>query len=212
MPILTVIVATRNRADLLPRALDSIAKQTLADFECLICDDGSSEDTLTAYRELMERLGPRFVLCEESPANAPGTGPGTARNRGLRRARGEFVTFLDDDDWFTEPNHFEVAVQSLRDAGADFFFSNRQGMRGTTVVIPDWYPGASELTRKRGLVRENPDIFEVSLRDYCSAMQRHFVHPGNVVLTRALALADGGGAPPGSAAACSMCGVAASCW
>ena len=191
-PLVSVVISTRNRADLLPRALASITAQTLGDFECIVVDDGSSEETRKAYRGLVLELGPRFRLETSFPAGSSGTGPASAKNRGLKTATGDYIAFLDDDDWWMARDHLEVAIGALRELQADYFFTNRQGMRGADVVIKDWYSDAPELVSGRR-VRTVLPIFEVSSRAFCAAMSRtRAPHPGNLVTTRERALFTGG--------------------
>lgn len=89
-PAFTVIVPTWNDAARLPRAIDSVLGQTLADFELVVVDDGSTDNT----REILERYSdPRLQVAHQGHAGAS-----AARNRGLRLANGRWVTFLDSDD------------------------------------------------------------------------------------------------------------------
>jgi glycosyltransferase involved in cell wall biosynthesis len=90
-PAITVVLNTYNRAELLPRALTSVLGQTHSDFEVVIVDDGSTDDTADVVTSVNdERV--RYVR----QANA---GLSVARNTGLSAARGNAVVFLDDDDW-----------------------------------------------------------------------------------------------------------------
>jgi glycosyltransferase involved in cell wall biosynthesis len=110
-PLVSVIIPTYNRAHLLPRALESVLGQTLEDFEVLIVDDGSTDDTA----DLVERYAAEDgrVCYLRQPANR---GVSAARNRGLREARGEFVAFLDsDDEWF--PSKLKKQVDRFRQVG-----------------------------------------------------------------------------------------------
>ncbi len=91
VPSFTVVVPTRNRAELLKQAVSSVLEQTLADFELLIVDDNSSDCTQTVVRAFND---PRVRLLQND--RAPG-GAG-ARNVGILHSRGEWVAFLDDDD------------------------------------------------------------------------------------------------------------------
>jgi GT2 family glycosyltransferase len=190
-PLVSVIVGTRNRAQLLPRAVDSIAAQTLANFECIVVDDGSDAGTLAAYERTLAKLGPRFRLHRTLPPDSAGTGPGSVRNRGLAVAAGGFVAFLDDDDWWIASDHLQVAVEALSTCGADYFFSNRQGLRDGVVLISDWYDRFPCLMNG-ALVRREPRVFEVSAHDFCQAMAYRPPNTGNLVMSRALVTAVGG--------------------
>ncbi len=102
-PAVSVIIPTYNRARLLPRALDSVFAQTCPDFELLVVDDGSTDDTRSVIARYAD---PRVRYLPQKNG-----GVSAARNRGLREARGEFVAFLDsDDEWFSQ----KLALQLQR--------------------------------------------------------------------------------------------------
>jgi hypothetical protein len=118
----SVIIPLYNKAPYVQRALDSVLAQSLRDFELIVVDDGSTD----AGDEIVARCrDPRVRLIRQTNA-----GPGAARNRGLREAKGELVAFLDaDDEWLPEylgraaeylRLHAEVAAISMgrRDTGA----------------------------------------------------------------------------------------------
>src|SRR5438876_3252 len=87
----SVVIATRNRRALLAEAIATVFDQTFADWELLVVDDCSSDDTpryLAGLDDTRIRIFRQTVPLERS----------AARNRGLREARGKFIMFLDDDD------------------------------------------------------------------------------------------------------------------
>ena len=94
-PTFTVLTATYNRAHLLPRVYESLQKQTFRDFEWLIVDDGSTDNTSQVIREL-ERNAP-FPIRYIAKTNG---GKPTAVNRGAREAKGTLLAILDSDDWY----------------------------------------------------------------------------------------------------------------
>ena len=93
MPRLSVIVPTRNRAALLAATLDSLTRQSLppADFEIIVVDDGSTDDTAA----VVDSFGPRLPALRRVPTSARGLHEG--RHAGLREARGEILVYADDD-------------------------------------------------------------------------------------------------------------------
>jgi len=106
MPQVSVVIPTYNRADLIPQTLLSVAEQTLTDWECIIVDDGSTDNTRAVVEGLSARDARfRYVWQENSSASA-------ARNHGIRLARGEFIAFLDSDDLFP-PDKLQWQVQVL---------------------------------------------------------------------------------------------------
>lgn len=89
-PAVSIILPTYNRAALLPRAVTSALAQTHPDFELIIVDDGSSDDTTAVVRTFAD---PRIVYLRRRHGGAA-----AAENAGLGIARGRFIAFLDDDD------------------------------------------------------------------------------------------------------------------
>jgi glycosyltransferase involved in cell wall biosynthesis len=106
-PAVSIILPTYNRAKFLPQAFDSIRAQTWTDWELIVIDDGSTDDTAS----LVERLGaglarpPRYVRQENQGAYG-------ARNTGLDLARGRYIAFFDSDDvWL--PHHLYDCTTAL---------------------------------------------------------------------------------------------------
>lgn len=89
-PRVTVVVPTYNRGPILRETIDSVLAQDFTDFELLVIDDGSTDDTARTVRSIPD---PRLEYIRQDNA-----GPSAARNLGIRRARGDLVAFLDDDD------------------------------------------------------------------------------------------------------------------
>jgi len=96
MPSVSVIITTHNRSSLLQQAIESVLHQSFQDYEIIIVDDGSTDDT----QKIVE---PHLVpgrVCYFFQNNA---GVAAARNAGVRLAKGKYVAFLDDDDiWLPE--------------------------------------------------------------------------------------------------------------
>ena len=90
-PVVSVVIATRNRRQLLSETISTVLDQTFVDFEVIVVDDASTDDTVSFVRSLPDpRI--RVVTRQERGERS------MARNAGLATARGEFVMFLDDDD------------------------------------------------------------------------------------------------------------------
>ena len=106
MPEVTVFIPTYNRAHFLPDAVDSILRQTFADFELLIIDDGSTDDTLN----VLERYRDRRLRVISNPGNL---GSPKTRNRGLDLAEGRFIAMLDSDD-AAHPDRLRRQVDFLK--------------------------------------------------------------------------------------------------
>lgn len=106
-PRVSVIIPTYNRARLLERSIDSVRAQTLQDWELLLVDDGSTDDTAGLAARLTSADRRIRYLSNDRTRGSAG-----ARNCGIRKAQGEFIAFLDSDDtWF--PPHLERALEYL---------------------------------------------------------------------------------------------------
>ncbi len=96
MPKVSVVIPTRNRADLVSRAITSVLTQTFSDSELVIVDDGSTDRT----GELIRRIGDSRITYLRHDISR---GVSVARNTAIARASAEFIAFLDDDDeWLPE--------------------------------------------------------------------------------------------------------------
>ncbi len=119
-PFFSVVIPTYNRAALLREALDSVFAQEFTDFEVIVVDDGSTDDTASVVRDYGVRI--RYLRQENR-------GPGAARNLGIAQAAGRYVAFLDSDDlWFPWTlGNFRDAIEETHGpslvAGTGFSFS-----------------------------------------------------------------------------------------
>lgn len=107
-PVVSVVMSAYNTARYLRESLDSIVNQTFTNFEFIIIDDGSTDDTLSILREY-EARDPRFRIISR-----PNTGLTKALNEALSHARGEFIARMDGDD-VALPERFEKQIAYLRD-------------------------------------------------------------------------------------------------
>jgi glycosyl transferase family 2 len=102
-PTVSVILPTYQRRELVRRAVASVMAQTYRDFELIVVDDGSTDDTGATLAPLGDRIRYRWQ---------PNRGVAAARNAGLRMARGSIVAFLDSDDLWL-PDHLAVVTEML---------------------------------------------------------------------------------------------------
>lgn len=129
----TVIIPSRNRPVLLRKAIDSVLMQTHSSVEILVVNDGSDGENELAYARLAEELSGkvRFLNLEKAKN---GHGQSGSINRGAEVAQGRFLCFLDDDDYWTDPNHLKRAFQSLENAKAEIYFANQVAVQGNTPI------------------------------------------------------------------------------
>jgi glycosyltransferase involved in cell wall biosynthesis len=107
MPFFSVILPTFNRAHLISEAIESVLHQSFNDWELIIIDDGSQDNTFEIIRSFVlndERLRYHF---------AHNRGLAMARNMGIQMSRGKYITFLDSDDEYL-PEHLQLRVEYLK--------------------------------------------------------------------------------------------------
>jgi len=100
----SVVVPTYNRADVLPETIDSVLAQTYKDYEIIIVDDGSTDNT----REILE---PYLSMDNISYVYQENKKQASARNKGIQNSKGEYIAFLDSDDlWHPRKLEYQVEI------------------------------------------------------------------------------------------------------
>lgn len=111
-PKVSIVIPVYNVEAFLARCLDSILAQTLREIEVICVDDGSVDHSV----EILNRYAAQDVRVQV--VTQENRGVGSARNRGFDRARGEYVLFLDSDDWI-DPAYCEALCVAAQRSGAD---------------------------------------------------------------------------------------------
>lgn len=105
-PYFSVVIPTYNRAEKLRKTIQSVVSQSFSDFEILVIDDGSTDDT----REMVSSFLDKRIRYDWAPNSG---GPATPRNRGIDMATAEWICFLDADDiWY--PDKLEHVVRVIK--------------------------------------------------------------------------------------------------
>src|SRR6266404_4270752 len=110
MPTVSVIIPTFNRSKLVVNAVQSVLGQTYRDYEIIVVDDGSTDNTAEALTPYMDRI--RYVYQANLGASA-------AQNRGLQLARGKWISILASDDLWL-PAKLEAQLKAVASLGEDF--------------------------------------------------------------------------------------------
>lgn len=130
-PLVSFYMTVKNGFPFLPDSIDSIRKQSYSNWEAVIVDDASCDDTLAYLREI-ERADARFrVIATE------GVGRGRALNIALENARGVYVANLDADD-LAHPQRIEIQISILKSTGSLFLYSDAEFVYDDGVA--DWLP------------------------------------------------------------------------
>ena len=111
-PKISVILSAYNEEKFIEKAIGSVINQTLEDIEIIIINDGSTDNTLNIINGYAKEDSRIKVINQEN------IGLGASRNKGMKIASGEYVTFLDADDWFTE-EAFEISYNEAKDKDTD---------------------------------------------------------------------------------------------
>ncbi len=115
--LVSVIVPTYNRKHMVATAVQSILNQTYRDLEIIVVDDGSTDSTEQTIRRIAAGASRPIRYVKK-----PNGGCASARNAGIKHAKGDAVAFLDSDDQFL-PEALESQVSTLKSSGADFVYS-----------------------------------------------------------------------------------------
>lgn len=124
--LVSIIMPTFNRAHFIEESLRAIQKQTYADFECLIIDDGSTDNTKEIVESFLQQDS-RFNYFKRP--NEYTKGPSGCRNFGLDQAQGDYIFFFDDDD-IPHPVNIYLCLQAIKVNNYDFCRYGRKTFHG----------------------------------------------------------------------------------
>jgi glycosyltransferase involved in cell wall biosynthesis len=131
MPKVSVIMPTFNAEKYICEAMDSVLNQVYKDFEIIVIDDGSNDDTQQILGQYGNKI--RYVYQENRGVSA-------ARNRGVCQAWGEYVAFLDADDiWLTEKLSSQVSIAE-QNPEIDLFFSDAEVFNDKGLLRTSYRP------------------------------------------------------------------------
>lgn len=146
-PIISVIVPVYNTGSYLPKCVDSILAQTEKNIELILVDDGSSDNSGTICDEYAAKDSRVRVIHKQN------AGVSEARNDGVRAAQGQFIAFVDADDWI-EPNMYERLLQEQRRTNSELVFCGFRWVYADRMV-DDTFPESR--------VYEADDVSQIAL-------------------------------------------------
>ena len=114
--LISIIIPIYNVENYLRQCLDSIVAQTYQNFECLLINDGSPDNSSDICREYVAK-DTRFRYFEKENG-----GVSSARNLGIERSEGAYITFIDSDDW-VDSDYLEVLYSAILEEQADIAVS-----------------------------------------------------------------------------------------
>jgi len=128
MPLVSVVIPTRNRIDLLVRSIHSVINQTFTDWEIIVVDDASTDATESIMSEKKSNQIHYFRLNQKS-------GGAVARNFGINNSNGELVAFLDDDDeWMPEKLQKQIDCMT-QDKQLGICYTGRETIRKGNLIF-----------------------------------------------------------------------------
>lgn len=151
-PIVSVIIPTFNRANMIRRAIESVTLQTFNDWELIVVDDASTDNTegiIRTYLEDDQRI--RYYKHKKNH------GGGAARNSGIKMSNGRYIAFLDDDDrWYPEKLRLQYHYsQNHPDAGfiyAGFSYIDYETEKIIKSVSPQYQGNVSSVILKNNII------------------------------------------------------------
>lgn len=149
MPKVSVIILTKNRSAQLQQALASVEEQSFRDFEIVVVNDGSTDDTSTVLKNLqIENL----KIMEHQSSQ----GITSSRQEALVKAQGEYVALLDDDDAWVDKVKLKKQVEFL-DNNPDYVLTGGgiEIVNGVSPKLTKFRPGLDQVIRKTMLLRNN---------------------------------------------------------
>ena len=128
MTFFTIIIPTYNRANVILETLHSVQNQKYKNWECLIVDDGSIDNTAEIINSI-SKLDNRFKYIYQENAERS-----VARNNGIRNSQGKYICFLDSDDTY-ENDHLEKLYNSIKDdKNETFYFTSFNFISNSTII------------------------------------------------------------------------------
>jgi glycosyltransferase involved in cell wall biosynthesis len=163
----TVVIPTRNRPVDFRKALESVLIQSFDSFEVIVVNDGTNSEHRSAYNQLEEEFpNVQFInLIERSR----GHGHCFARNQGVDIAKGKFICFLDDDDWWTDNDFLTRAAENINKFKADFYFANQKAITHEGIHVPNVWVENLPKTLSKNDPRQSQTVFPVSVTELLKA-------------------------------------------
>jgi glycosyltransferase involved in cell wall biosynthesis len=152
-PFFSIIIPTYNRKDFLPIAVESVLKQTFSDYELIIVDDGSTDNTPKLLRSDLHKLRDAKYLRQ------PHRGISSARNLGIKKAQGKFIAFLDSDDRFCRKK-LEITYEYIQSNPGHKIFHSEEV----------WYRNGKLLSQKAHHRKPEEFIFAQALKLCCVSL------------------------------------------
>lgn len=131
-PEISVIIPVYNAGEYLEDCLKSISNQVFCDFEILVINDGSTDDSLKILKKYQQKESRLKIFSQENK------GVSVARNFGIEKSQGNYITFVDADDWLhpeTIENYYKICIKEDTDIVISQFLTEKSSERQTEINI-----------------------------------------------------------------------------
>ena len=156
---LSVIIPTFNSSNTIERLIHSMSNQIFKDFELIFIDDNSSDDTVNIIRKTLEN----FPMAHQIHVNETNNGPAYSRNRGIEKANGDYIVFIDSDDVVRE-DHLSSLYDNIKDYDSVFIKGIKVDDEGNLFNFKvDRFDPLVELSIKNNHVVKAVDIINLEL-------------------------------------------------
>ena len=137
----SVIIPVYNVEPYIEKCLNSLQSQTLKELEFIFVDDKSPDRSISIIEEASKNDDRIIILCNEE-----NMGPGPSRNRGIEIAKGEFLSFLDSDDYIA-PNYYETLCKLAIEKNADVVKSHVTAVNMVGDKVDSWGDASAHFLR-----------------------------------------------------------------
>jgi glycosyltransferase involved in cell wall biosynthesis len=165
--LVSVIIPSYNRFIYLLQAVQSVLHQTYKNIEVIIVDDCSTQKEYTELLPSIIKKESRIKLirCEENMRKVHNTkhAQGMTRNEGMKIAKGKYIAFLDDDDFWL-PNKLEIQIKILKEMGEKYGFCSTNMMTGIGLFKSGTY-GGRYFNESPFKIKLKENIYEYTLED-----------------------------------------------
>ncbi|MDE6295977.1 MAG: glycosyltransferase [Muribaculaceae bacterium] len=179
-----IIIPAYNVEDYIGQCLESILSQSYTDYNIIVVDDGSTDSTPDIVRQYSVRHDNIKLIIQQN------AGQSAARNKGLRDATGDYIVYIDSDDWLTSNDALEKMVRQIETTDADFVqcsfeFVNED--KNTTILIKDEQPALG-----KDILRKALTVTNIYTSPWAKIYKRKFLIDNNLYFIEGLVNEDTG--------------------
>lgn len=171
---ISIIMPVFNDEDYLQDAIESVYNQTISDIELICINDGSSDGSLEILNELSSKYDFINVFSQTNQ------GPGSARNRGLDNANGEYIAFLDADDFYVDDNALEIMYDVAKSNDSCMVSANLTSVSQSREVLNTNYNCKNNYYCFEEYCEISPDEYGIPWSFYKNIFRRDIIETDNI--------------------------------